>query len=56
MSGFNKLLKMYGQMDVKDQYGNIVTWAWDYNESRPRIKSEMSVREIRLSNSKRYER
>jgi len=45
MTGLQRTLKQYGQMNV----GGVV-WVWDYHKGEPRIKSEMTKEEIRLSN------
>lgn len=44
--GFQRILKIYGEMEATDSKGNSVTHVWDYANDKPRIKSEMSKEEI----------
>jgi len=49
MSGLKRLLKMYGQINCEDRYGNKTVWVWDYAEERARKKSEMTKEELAKS-------
>lgn len=42
MSGLQRLLKLYGQIDCKGEDGKKVTWLWDYANDKPMLKSEMT--------------
>ena len=44
--GFQRILKIYGEMKVTDSNGNSVTHVWDYANDKPQIKGEMTKEEI----------
>ena len=46
MGGLAKICKMYGSIKMSDASGKKVTWLWDYVNDKPRLKSEMSKKEI----------
>ena len=52
--GFQKILKIYGEMKATDKNGNSVTHVWDYALDKPRIKSEMTKEEISASEKAKY--
>ena len=54
MAGLQKLCKMYGQIDMTDEYGNKVVWVWDYAKDEPRLKSEMTKEEMKESEKAKY--
>lgn len=43
--GFQRILKIYGEMKATDSNGNSVTHVWDYAKDRPRLKEEMTKEE-----------
>lgn len=49
MGVLKKILKMYGEMKVSDALGSEIIWCWDYHKDEPRVKSEMTKDEIKLS-------
>lgn len=49
MSGLQRILKMYGRMDV-----NGVMWVWDYANEKPRIESEMTKDEWKASEKAKW--
>ena len=46
MPGLAEILKIYGEMEVKNDKGESVTWVWDYAKGKPRLKSEMTKEEF----------
>lgn len=54
MSGLQKILKIYGQMDMVDENGKKVVWLWDYANDKARLKSEMTKDEITESEKAKY--
>lgn len=38
--GFQRILKIYGEMKVTDSKGNTVVHVWDYANDKPRLKGE----------------
>ena len=54
MSGLQRICKMYGGMIMKDKDGKEVEWAWDYVNEKPRIKKEMTKKEIDASEKEKY--
>lgn len=49
MAGLRHMCKQYGSIVI-----NGVEWVWDYANDRPRVKSEMSRKEIKQSNQSKY--
>ena len=54
MAGLSRVLKMYGSMQVTDTNGDKVTWAWDYANDKPILKSEMTKEEVRASEKAKW--
>lgn len=38
LSGWQKILKLYGEVKVTDKQGKKVTWIWDRKTDSPKIK------------------
>jgi len=55
MSGLSKMCKLFGSIEATDNYGNKVTWVWDYKNDKPRLKSEMTKEEIAESEKAKWE-
>ena len=55
MGGLRKLCKLYGSIEVADQFGNKVIHVWDYANDKPRLKSKMTKEEIAASERAKYE-
>lgn len=54
MGGLARLCKLYGSMEMKDQYGNTVKWVYDYANDKPRLESEMTDEEIKASEKAKW--
>ena len=54
MAGLAKVLKIYGEMEVRDDKGESVTWVWDYAKDKPRLKSEMTKEEFTESEKSKW--
>lgn len=52
--GFQRILKIYGEMKVTDSKGNSVTHVWDYANDKSRIKGEMTKEEIAASEKAKW--
>lgn len=52
--GFQRILKIYGEMKTTDNKGNSVTHVWDYANDKPRIKGEMTKEEIAASEKAKW--
>jgi hypothetical protein len=56
LHGLEKVLKLYGQLQVNDGNGNKVTWVWDYANNKPCKKSEMTDEEFVASEKAKWEK
>lgn len=45
MSGLANICKLYGKMTTKSK-GKTVEWIYDYKLDKPRLKSEMTKKEL----------
>lgn len=54
MAGLQKLLQLYGAMDVSAN-GNTERWVWDYAQNKSRLKKEMTHEEWKASEKVKYE-
>ena len=52
--GFQRILKIYGEIKVIDNKGNSVTHVWDYANDKPRIKDEMTKDELAASEKAKW--
>jgi hypothetical protein len=52
--GLARICKLYGSMEVSDENGNKVTWLWDYENNKARLKTEMTKEEITASEKAKY--
>lgn len=52
--GFQRILKIYGEMKATDNKGNSVTHVWDYANNKARIKGEMTKEEIAASEKAKW--
>lgn len=46
LTGWQKILKLYGEVKVTDKEGKIVTWVWDKKNDSPKIKDDKKRKEI----------
>ena len=53
--GFQRILKIYGEMITTDSKGNSVTHIWDYANDKASIKGEMTKEEIMASEKAKWE-
>ncbi len=49
MAGLARICKLYGSMEVVGTDGKKVKWIYDYVNDKPRLKSEMTKKEIMAS-------
>ena len=54
MGGLARICKMYGSIKVIDENGKNVTWLWDYENDKPRLKEEMTKEEIIASKKAKF--
>ena len=54
MGGLAKICKLYGGMEVNFS-GKKETWLYDYKLDKPRLKSEMTEKEIKESEKEKWE-
>jgi major membrane immunogen (membrane-anchored lipoprotein) len=54
MTGLQKILKQVGSMIVTGEDGKNVVWLWDYANDKPRLKSEMTKKEIKASEKAKF--
>lgn len=52
--GLARICKLYGSMEVIDAKENKVTWLWDYENDKARLKTEMTKEEITASEKAKY--
>ena len=52
--GFQKILKIYGEMKATDNKGNSISYVWDYANDKARIKGEMTKEEIAASEKAKW--
>ncbi len=46
MGGLAEICKLYGKFEAKGEDGRTVLWVYDYATDRPRLQSEMTLREM----------
>ena len=52
--GFQRILKIYGEMKATDNKGNSISYVWDYANDKARIKGEMTKEEIVASEKAKW--
>lgn len=53
MSGWQKILKEYGTVKMKAKDGTVTVWVWDYANDVPKLRAEMTAKEVRANNALR---
>lgn len=55
LSGLQKICKLYGAIDVKDdRNGQTVRWVWDYAQDKAVLESELTGKRWKISERARW--